>query len=327
MRSLSTHAARTLVGALCLTLLGMAMPAAAQEYPNKPIRFVVPVPPGAGPDVDMRNIAARLGPLLGQTIIVENRPGAGTRIAIEAVVKAAPDGYTFLVGTPSLATAPSLYAKLPFDVKRDLVPVSLLSTTAYALTINAAVPAQTVAAYVALAKTNPAHATAATFGIGTVPHLAGAWFASLSGADLRFIHYNTSAPFNDLLAGQTSVMLEAMLPMVGNVKAGRLRMLAISGKNRQPLMPDVPTFAEAGMPAFDPLVWIGVLAPAGTPPAIVSRMSAALAQVAKMPEVIAFRRDAGSDSVGSTPEEFATFLDAQRAKWGAVIQKIGLKLE
>lgn len=327
MRSLSNHIARALAGALFLTLFGMALPTAAQEYPNKPIRFVVPVPPGAGPDVDMRHIAARLGPLLGQTIIVENRPGAGTRIAIEAVVKAAPDGYTFLVGTPSLATAPALYAKLPFDVKRDLMPVSLLSTTAYALTINAAVPAQTVAAYVALAKSNPAYANAATLGIGTVPHLAGAWFASLAGADLRFIHYNTSAPFNDLLAGQTSAMLEAMLPMVGNVKAGRLRMLAISGKNRQPLMPDVPTFAEAGMPAFDPLVWIGVLAPAGTPPAIINRMSAALAQVAKMPDVIAYRRDVGSDSVGSTPEEFAAFLDAERTKWGAVIQKIGLKLE
>lgn len=327
MNSTSICAARRFAGALLLTLVGLGLPAAAQDYPNKAIRVVVPVPPGAGPDVDMRHIAARLGPLLGQSIVVENRPGAGTRIAIEAVVKAAPDGYTFLVGTPSLATAPSLYSKLPFDTRRDLIPVSLLSTTAYGLTINAAVPAQTVAAYVALTKSNPAVANAATFGIGTVPHLAGAWFASLSGADLRFIHYNTSAPFNDLLAGQTSVMLEAMLPMVGHVKAGRLRMLAISGKNRQPLMPDVPTFAEAGMPTFDPLVWIGVLAPAGTPPAIISRVSAALGQVAKMPDVISHRRDAGSDSVGSTAEEFAVFLDGERAKWGGVIQKIGLKLE
>ncbi len=308
-------------------LAACAPPVVAQDYPTKPIRVVVPVPPGAGPDVDMRHIAARLGPLLGQTIVIDNRPGAGTRIAIEAVVKAAPDGYTFLVGTPSLATAPALYAKLPFDVKRDLIPVSLLSTTAYALTINAAVPAQTVAAYVALAKSNPAYANAATFGIGTVPHLAGAWFASIAGVDLRFIHYNTTAPFNDLLAGQTSAMLEAMLPMVGNVKAGRLRMLAISGKNRQPLMPDVPTFAEAGMSAFDPLVWIGVLAPAGTPPAIINRISTALAQVAKMPDVIAYRRDVGSDSVGSTPEEFATFLDAERVKWGTVIKQANVKIE
>ena len=299
----------------------------AQEYPAKPIRFIVPTPPGSGPDADMRHIGARLGPLLGQTIIIDNRPGAGTRIAIEAAVKAPADGYTFLVGTPSLTTAPSLYAKLPFDVKRDLLPVSLLSTTAYALVVNAQVPAQTAAAYAALSKTSPAHGNVATFGIGTIPHLAGAWFASMTGADLKFIHYNTSAPFNDLLAGQTQAMFEALLPSIGNIKAGRLRVLAISGKNRHHQMPEIPTFAEAGLAAFDPLVWIGVLAPAGTPPAIVNRVSAALAQVAKSPEVVAYRRDVGSDSIGSTPEEFAAFLEAERNKWGAVIQKIGLKLE
>jgi tripartite-type tricarboxylate transporter receptor subunit TctC len=302
-------------------------PATAQDYPSKPIRVIVPVPAGSGPDADIRHIATRLGPVIGQTIVIDNRPGAGTRIAIEAAVKSAPDGYTFLVGTPSLTTAPALYANLPFDVKRDLVPVSLVSTTAYALTVNGAVPAQSAAAWLALAKTTPAHANIATFGIGTLPHLAGAWFGALTGTDFKFIHYNTTPPFNDLLAGQTSAMFEAMLPMVPHVKTGKLRMLAISGRQRQPLLPDVPTFAEAGFPAFDPLVWIGVLAPAGTPRTIVSRVSTALAQVAKMPDVIAFRRDVGSDSVGSTPEEFATFLDTERAKWGAVIQRSGMKLE
>ena len=322
-RMLRRLTASTWVLALALS----ATPARSQDYPSKPVRVVVPVPAGSGPDADMRHIAARLGPLLGQTIIIENRPGAGTRIAIEAVTKAAPDGYTLLVGTPSLTTAPSLYANLPFDTRRDLAPVSLLSTTAYALTINAAVPAQTAAAYVALARANPAHANVATFGIGTIPHLAGAWFASLTGTDLKFIHYNTTAPFNDLLAGQTSAMFEAMLPMIGHVKAGKLRMLAISGNSRQPVLPDVPTFAEAGIAGFDPLVWIGVLAPAGTPRPIVNRLSAALTQVARMPDVVTYRRDVGSDSVGGTPDEFATFLDGERAKWGAVIQRSGLKLE
>lgn len=312
---------------IAAALLALSAPAVAQDYPTKPIRFIVPVPPGAGPDVDTRNITARLSPLLGQPVIVENRPGASTRIAIEAAVKSAPDGYTFLIGTPSLATAPSLYAKLPFDARRDLSPVSLLSTTAYLLTVNAGVPAQTPAAFVALTRANPRYAQVATLGIGTLPHLAGAWFGSAAGADLKFIHYNTTAPFNDLLAGQTSAIFDAMLPVLGNLKAGKLRALAISGTTRHPLLPDVPTFAEAGIKGFDPMVWIGVLAPAGTPRPIIDRMSAALAKVAKMPEIVAYRRDVGSESVGSTPEEFAAFLEAERGKWGGVIEKIGLKLE
>lgn len=312
---------------IAAALLALSTPAVAQDYPTKPIRFIVPVPPGAGPDVDTRQLTARLSPLLGQPVIVENRPGASTRIAIEAAVKSAPDGYTFLIGTPSLATAPSLYAKLPFDARRDLSPVSLMSTTSYLLTVNAGVPAQTPADFVALTRSNPKYAQVATLGVGTLPHLAGAWFGSAAGADLKFIHYNTTAPFNDLIGGQTAAIFDAMLPVMGNLKSGKLRALAISGKARHPLLPDVPTFAEAGIKGFDPMVWIGVLAPAGTPRPIIERMSAALSKVAKMPEIVAYRRDVGSESVGSTPEEFAAFLEAERAKWGAVIEKIGLKLE
>ena len=318
---------RAVVAFVAMLVTAISLPVFSQEWPAKPIRIVVPVPSGAGPDADMRHIGARLGPLLGQALVIDNRPGAGTRIAIETVAKSAPDGYTWLVGTPSLTTAHALYSKLPFDAKRDLVPVSLLSTTAYSLTVNAQVPAQTVQAFIALSKSEPKYSNVSTLGIGTVPHLSGAWFASMTGADLKFIHYNSSAPFNDLLAGQVSGMFEALLPSIGNIRAGKLRVLAISGKTRHPQMPDVPTFAEAGLPAFDPLVWIGVLAPAGTPPAIVNRMSALLAQVAKLPEVVAYRRELASDSIGSTPEEFGTFLDAERNKWGAVIQKSGIKLE
>ena len=319
--------AAIVVAAVTLFAGTIASTAFSQEWPAKPIRIVVPVPAGAGPDADMRHIGARLGPLLGQALVIDNRPGAGTRIAIDAVAKSAPDGYTWLVGTPSLTTAHALYSKLPFDAKRDLVPVSLLSTTAYSLTVNAQVPAQTVQAFIALSKSDPKYSNVSTLGIGTIPHLSGAWFASMTGADLKFIHYNSSAPFNDLLAGQVSGMFEALLPSIGNIRAGKLRVLAISGKTRHPQMPDVPTFAEAGFASFDPLVWIGVLAPAGTPPAIVNRMSALLAQVAKLPEVVAYRRELASDSIGSTPEEFGAFLEAERDKWGAVIQKSGIKLE
>lgn len=328
MNLLSMRIARRLAGALFLTLFGLALPGFAQDYPNKPIRFIVPAPPGSGPDVDVRQMAPRLSALLGQPVVVENRPGAAARIATEAVVKSPPDGYTFLVATPTaVITGPLLYSNLPYDAKRDLAAVSLISTTAFALTVNAAVPAKTAAEYVALAKSNPNYANTGTIGVGAATHLAGEWFSSVAGANLKFIHYNTSTPYTDLMSGQISAILEAVLPVFGNVKAGRLKVLAISGKSRYPQLPDVPTFTEAGYGAYDPLVWIGLLAPAGTPPAIINRVSTAIAQVAKAPEIVMQRRDAFSDSVGSTPAEFAAFLDAERTKWGAVVKQAGVKIE
>lgn len=314
--------------ALAALLGALVLPVAAQDYPNKPIRFVVPAPPGSGPDVDVRQMAPRLGQLLGTTVVVENRPGAAARIATEAVVKSPADGYTFLVATPTaMITGPLLYSNLPYDAKRDLTPVSLISTTAFALTVNAAVPAKTAGEYAALAKSNPSYANVGDIGVGAATHLAGEWFSSVAGANLKFIHYNTSTPYNDLISGQISGILEAVLPVFGNVKAGRLKVLAISGKNRYPQLPDVPTFTEAGYPTYDPLVWIGLLAPAGTPPAIVNKVSAAVAQVARVPEIVAQRREAFSESVGSTPAEFAAFLDAERLKWGAVVKQAGVKIE
>jgi tripartite-type tricarboxylate transporter receptor subunit TctC len=300
----------------------------AQDYPNKPIRFIVPVPPGAGPDVDVRQMAPKLAQILGQPVVVENRPGAAARIATEAVVKSAPDGYTFLVGTPTaLITGPLLYNNLPYDAKKDLAPVSLISTTAYALTVGSAVPAQTASAFVALAKNNSSYSNIGTVGVGAATHLAGEWFSDVAQAQLKFIHYNTSTPYSDLISGQISGIFEAVLPVIGNVKSGRLRVLAISGSSRYPQLPDVPTFAEAGYPSYDPMVWIGLLAPTGTPPQIINRMSAAIAQVAKTPEIIAMRKEAFSDSVGSTPAEFSKFLDDERTKWGAVIKKANVKIQ
>lgn len=314
--------------ALCAgALAAFCLNGLAQDYPTKPVRFIVPVPPGAGPDVDMRQIGARLGTLLGQSVVIENRPGAATRIAIDAVVKSPADGYTFLVGTPSVVTGSMLYSNLPFDTKKDLVPVSLVSLTHYSLTVNAQVPANNVAAFVALVKSGPQYANAGSLGLGTATHLAGEWFASLSSAPFKFIHYNTSTPFNDLMSGQISAIFEAVLPVMGNIKAGRLKMLAVTGKQRHALFPDVPTFTEAGFPTYDPVVWIGVLAPAATPKAIINKVSAAIAQVARQPEIVAQRRETVSESIGGTPEEYAAFLDAERAKWGAVIKQTGVKIE
>ena len=317
---------------LCSGILGVAMALAlggalAQDWPAKPIRIIVPVPAGSGPDVDVRQLTRIISASLGQPIVIDNKPGAATRIGVEAAIRSAPDGYTFLLGTPSLTTMTALYPKLPFDPKRDLMPVSLASVTNYTLSVNAQVPARTLQEYVALAKSDPKQATYGTLGLGALNHLAAAWFSSLAGVNGNYVHYSTTSPFTDLASGQIPAMFDAMLPIMGHVKGGRVRPLAISGKSRHPLMPDVPTFAEAGLPTFDPLVWVGFLAPAGTPPAIVNRMSQAISQAAKTPEQMQARRDVGSESLGTTPEQFGAFLDAERAKWSAVIKSIGLVLE
>jgi tripartite-type tricarboxylate transporter receptor subunit TctC len=310
---------------ICLTWIGnLAM---AQDWPNKPIKLILPAPAGTGPDVDIRKIGKHLSAILGQPIVIENRPGAATRIGVEAAIRSAPDGYTFLVGTPSLTTMQALYPKLNFDPKKDLIPVSLTSITNYTLSVNAQVPAKNLMEYVELAKSDPKYASIGTFGIGAVNHLTAAWFSNLVGLDAHYIHYSTTGPFADLASGQIPAVFEAMLPLVGQVKAGRVRTLAISGKTRHPLMPDVPTFAEAGLPKFEPLVWNGILAPAGTPSAIVNKMSVAFSQVAKMPEIVTARRDVGSESIGSSPEEFAAFLESERTKWSAVIKKNNIVIE
>ncbi len=300
----------------------------AQDYPTRPIRIVVPTPPGSGPDVDVRQVAQRLGQLLGQPVVVENRPGAAGRIATEAVAKSAPDGYTFLVGTPgALVIGPMLYANLPYDVKTDLVPVSLVSTTAYALVVHPSVTAPDLKAYVAQTRSNPDVGNVGTLGVGSTQHLTSEWFNLVTDARSKPIHYNTSNPYADLIGGQLPGIFEAPLPLWGSVKQGKLKVLAISGKRRWPQLPDAPTFSEAGYPAFDPVVWIGLLAPAGTPPAIVAKVSEGIAQVARQPDIVTQRSEAFSESVGSTPQAFGAFLDAERAKWGDVIRKANVKLQ
>jgi len=300
----------------------------AQDYPNKPIRIIVPTPPGAGPDSDLRQMAPRLSQILGQPVVIENKPGASGKIAAEYASKAAPDGYTFILGTPTVfAIGPFLFNNLNFDIKKDFTPVSLISTTAFALTVNASVPAANASAFVSLSKSNPQFSNVGDIGLGSTPHLAAEWFNSLSNSDLKFIHYNTTTPYADVMGGQIAGIFEAILPIYGNVKTGKLKVLAISGKTRSPLLPDVPTFAESGFPTYDPKVWIGLLAPSETPKQIITKVSNAIKEVARMPETIQQRRDSFSESVGSSPEEFAQFLEAERSKWSDVIKRSNIKIE
>ncbi|MFN7642975.1 MAG: Bug family tripartite tricarboxylate transporter substrate binding protein [Burkholderiales bacterium] len=300
----------------------------AQEYPNKPVRIIVPFPAGTGPDTNARQIVAKMQPVLGQSIVVENRPGAAGQIGTDAAAKAAPDGYTLYMGfTSTISIQPYVFSKLPYNAERDFEPVSLVGTLRSGLLAHPSVKAADMRELVAAAKANPDAFNAATQGIGTYSHLAGEWFSAATGAKLRFVPYNTSSPYADLLAGTMQLMFDGMPAAIGNIKGGKLKVLAVTGTGRHPSLPDVPTFAELGLPDYQPIAWIGLFAPAGTPAAIQEKLAAAVAAGAKAPDFVEQWRSFGGDPVGSTPAEFKAFIKADQARWSAVVRQAGVKLD
>ena len=307
----------------------MAVPAAwAQDYPTKPIRLVAPFPAGSGPDANAREIAGELTKILGQTVFVENRPGASGIIGTEAAAKAAPDGYTLLVGTTStMSVLPHLYSKLPFNAEKDFTPVSLLGLLNTGLIVTPSAPFKTVGELVAQAKASPGSITSATLGAGSYYHLAGEWFGFNSGIKLQFIPYGSTSPYTDLMAGQVQVMFDALPAAAGSIRAGKLRLLALTGKTRHPAFPDVPTFAESGLPDYTPTAWQGILAPAGTPKAIVNKLSAAMQKAAQDQTLAEKWRTYGGELKATTPAEFAAFIKTDAAKWGQVVRQAGVKLD
>lgn len=317
------------LAALALAL-SSALPAVAQDYPNKPIKIIAPFPVGTGPDANTREIALELGKALGQTVVVENRPGAANMIGMEAGAKAAPDGYTLVMGsTTSMSVVPYTYgAKVPYKADRDFVPISIVGLLNTALTANPNVPEKTAKELIDRLKAQPGSVTAATSGVGSYSHLAGEWFASAAGVKINFVPYNTSSPYTDLLAGQMNVIFDALPAAIGNVKAGKLKILALTGKTRHPNFPDVPTFAEAGLPDYSPTAWIGLFAPAGTPAPIVARLSEAMQKAAAQnPQLIEKWRSYGGELKAQTPAEFTSFLKQDDALWGPAIRKAGVKLD
>jgi tripartite-type tricarboxylate transporter receptor subunit TctC len=301
---------------------------AQQDYPSRPVRVVVPFAAGTGPDTNARQIAPKIQAVLGQPVVIENRPGAAGQIGTDLAAKAAPDGYTLYMGfTSTLSIQPFVYAKLPYDAERDFLPVSLVGSLRTGLIAHPSVKAADARELVALAKAQPESLSAATQGIGTYSHLAGEWFASLTGAPIRFVPYNTSSPYADLLAGTMQLMFDGLPAAIGNVKSGRLKLLAVSGNGRHPLFPDVPTFAELGLADYQPVAWIGLFAPAGTPAPIREKLAAAVAAGAKAPDFVELWRGFAADPAGSTPAEFAAFLKADRERWAAVVGKANVRLD
>ncbi len=323
--------ARSLLSALAgLALLVALVPGTtlAQDYPNKAVRIIVPFPAGTGPDANARQIAAKMGPALGQAVVIENRPGAAGQIGTDYAAKSTPDGYTLYMGfTSTISIQPYVYSKLPYNAERDFAPVSLVGVLRTGMMAHPSVPAKDGRELIALAKAQPDLLNAATQGIGTYSHLSGEWFTNVSGAKMKFIAYNTNSPYADLMAGQVQLMFDGMPAAVGNIKAGKLKVLAISGATRHANFPDVPTFTELGMAEFEPVAWLGLFAPAGTPQAILNKIGAAVAQGVKAPDFIEQWRSFGGDPVGSTPAEFSAFIKADQARWKAVISRAGVKLD
>jgi tripartite-type tricarboxylate transporter receptor subunit TctC len=311
----------------CLLLAALALPVHAQEWPTKPVKLVVAYPAGGAVDIVGRMLAEKLTASLGQPVVVENKAGAGGLIGADAVAKSAPDGYTFVLGTVSShAIAPSVYKKMPYDPVADFAPVSLVALTPYFITVNPQVPARTLAELIAYAKANPDKLNFGSSGNGTTPHLAGELFNTMAGVKIKHIPYKGSAPMvTDLLGDQVQVAFDNTV--VPNVKAGKLRALAVTGTARLAAMPDVPTAAEAGLPGYEAVGWMGVYGPRGTPPAIVNKLAAEIAKVMAAPDVREKLAALGFQAATDTPAQFDAYLRAEQTKWAKVARDANVQPE
>jgi tripartite-type tricarboxylate transporter receptor subunit TctC len=276
-----------------------------------------------------RTAGDKMSPLLGQQIVIENRGGAGGSIATRAVAKAAPDGYTLgLGGTGTLAIDPTLYANAGYDPRKDFAPIGLIGTSALVLVINPSIPAHTVKELIAYAKANPGKLTYASAGVGSGIHLAAEYFRFQAGLEMTHVPYKGSAPaLNDLVGGHVSMYFSSLPPAVALVKEGRLRALGVTGLQRSPIFPDLPTIAEAALPGFEAVLHYGIVAPAGTPAAIVAKLNAALQHAVKSDDMKHKLAADGTEPLASTPEQYAADIDKEETKWSAIIKKSGAKAQ
>jgi tripartite-type tricarboxylate transporter receptor subunit TctC len=292
------------------------------------VRIIAPFAAGTGPDANARELAVELTKHLGQTVFVENRPGAAGIIGTEAAAKAPADGYTLYIGTTStLSTVPHLYGKLPFNAEKDFVPVSLLGALNTGLVANPGVPAANAAKILAILKAKPGTVNVATQGIGSYSHLSGLWFGFATDSKLGFVPYNSNSPYSDLIGGQVQLMFDGLPAATGNIHAGKLKLLAITGAQRHASFPGTPTFTELGIKDFAPVAWQGLLAPAGTPKAVIDRLAAAMKQVPENAQLAKRWTDYGGELICNSPAEFDAFIRKDRAMWGRVIKEAGVRLD
>ncbi len=305
------------------------MPLIAQTYPARPIRFVVAFPPGGTTDLLARTIGQRLGDTFNQQVIVDNRGGAGGNIGTDIVAKALPDGYTILMGSVGpLAINGSLMGKLPFDPLRDFAPITLSDATPNVLVVHPSLAANSVKEFIALAKARPGRVIFASSGLGTPAHLAGELFNSMAGVKMVHVPYKGGvAALIDLMAGQVQLMFSTMPPALPHVKTGRLKALAVTSARRSPTMPELPTISEAALPGFEAITWHGVLVPAGTSKAIVSKLHGEIVKILRSPEVKERLAAQGAEAVSNTPEQFAAYIRSETVKWAKVVRDSGARAD
>jgi len=309
--------------------LAAASQTSGQAFPSKPMRIVVPFTPAGAVDIATRATAHEMTKILGQTVAVENKPGAGGNLGILDVARSAPDGYSMVMSTSAIqAVNPALYAKMPLDPNKELAPVAPLVALANVLVVHPSVPARSVKEVIALAKKDPGKWTYASSGNGTSIHMSGAMFTQFTGTDILHIPYKGSAPaITDLLAGQTNMMFDNIPSALPHIKSGRLIALATTGAKRDPALPDVPTIAEAGVKNYESGVWFGIMVPTGTPHDVIMKLNGAAVQATKSPEFIKRMTDLGYSIIPGSPEDMTRMLKAEVARWTPIVKASGAKVD
>jgi tripartite-type tricarboxylate transporter receptor subunit TctC len=316
------------LGLVATALAGLVLPAGAQDYPTKPVRIVVPFAAGGPADVFARQLAQYLSESLKQSFVVEDQPGAGSIIGTNAVAHAAPDGYTLLMMSNTHTTNESLVPTKPFALMRDFVPVSPVNYSDLVMVVHPAVPAKDLKEFIALAKSKTGGLNYASSGTGTPYHMAGELFKSMSGTDIQHVPYRgSSGARNDVIGGQVQMMFDAITTMAPNVQAGQVRALGTTGDKRSTVLPDVPTVAEAGVAGYEATIWLGIMAPKGTPQAIVEKLNAEIRKVVNAPAVKETWAKQGAVPMNMTPAEFGAYLEKDIVKWANVVKTANIKVD
>jgi tripartite-type tricarboxylate transporter receptor subunit TctC len=320
---------RPLTTLAVIALVATTAPVAAQDYPSRPITLIVPYSAGGGNDLMARTAAEKMSKALGQQIVIENRGGAGGSIATRQVAKAEPDGYTLgLGGTGTLAIDPTLYPNVGYDPRKDFSAVGLIATSGLVICVHPSLPARSIPELIALAKQEPGKLNYASAGTGSGIHLGTEYFASLAGIKLTHIPYKGSSPaLTDLVGGHVAIYFSSLPPAVALVKEGKVRALAVTGARRSPILPDVPTVAEAALPGYEAVLHYGIVAPAGTPRPIIEKLSAALRAAVMSDDLKSRLADDGAEPLPSSPEEYAADIDREETKWSAIVKMSGAKAE
>lgn len=332
--SVQSRTGARVAGTLVLASLAWGGDAAAQAasagsgqaYPSRPIRVIIPQSAGGSTDLAARAVTQRLGDVLGQPVVVDNRPGAGSLIGTDLVAKAAPDGYTLLGVAASFSINPSLHARLPFDPVRDFAPISRLCAFPHVLVVHPAVPAKSVKELIALARAKPGQLNVATSGVATSTHMAAELFMYMTGTKMTTVPYKGGAPGNvALVGGEVQLYFATISTALPHIRSGRLRALAVTTRKRSAAAPDFPTIAEAGVPGYEHASWVGMLAPAGTPPAVVAKLNSEIVRIVHLPEVKEYFLRDGLEPEGDTAKVFAADIRNEIAKWLKVVKAAGIK--